>query len=173
MNDEAARTTLIVVVATFDNVSQASATMRQLEATREAAEAELVDVAVVVRKDDGKVEFVESADPGGKTWGKRAAVAGGLVGLLFPPSVLAGAAVGAVGGGLWGKLRDKGQFKDGDLKAIGESLAPGSSALLAVAEEGAIERLDNTLQGYVRLSHQVMGPDASAAVLAEAAGAPA
>jgi uncharacterized membrane protein len=38
------------------------------------------------------------------------------------------------GGGVWGKVRDKG-FKDEDLRSIGESLPPGSSAIIAVAED--------------------------------------
>ena len=28
--------------------------------------------------------------------------AGGLVGLIFPPSIIAGAAIGGAGGGVWG-----------------------------------------------------------------------
>jgi hypothetical protein len=69
---------------------------------------ELLDAAVAVHTGDGKVKIEETADPSGKTWGKRGAIAGGLVGLIFPPSIIAGALVGGAGGGVWGKLRDKG-----------------------------------------------------------------
>ena len=43
--------------------------------------------------------------------------------------------------GIWGKLRDKG-FKDEDLKAIGESMSPGTSAIIAIAEDRVVERLE-------------------------------
>ena len=66
------------------------------------------------------MKFEETADPSGKKWAKRGAIAGGLVGLIFPPSIIGTALVGAAGGGIWGKVRDKG-FRDEDLKAIGEA----------------------------------------------------
>jgi hypothetical protein len=40
------------------------------------------------------VKFEETADPSGKKLAKRGAIAGGLIGLIFPPSIIAGAAVG-------------------------------------------------------------------------------
>jgi len=46
------------------------------------------------------VEHVR-ADPSGKTWAKRGAIAGGLVGLIFPPSIIASAVVGGGAGGIW------------------------------------------------------------------------
>jgi hypothetical protein len=60
---------------------------------------------------DGKVKIEETADPSGKTWGKRGAIAGGVVGLIFPPSMIAGALVGGAGGGIWGKFRDTGLLR--------------------------------------------------------------
>ena len=50
---------------------------------------DLIDAAVIVRGADGKVRFEETADPSGKKWAKRGAIAGGVVGLIFPPSMIA------------------------------------------------------------------------------------
>ena len=86
------------------------------EDAERAGSINLIDGAVIVHKADGKVQFEETADPSGKKWAKRGAIAGGVVGLIFPPSIIGTAVVGAAGGGIWGKVRDKG-FKDEDLRA--------------------------------------------------------
>ena len=157
---------LEVVVATFGDETGAYDSLDELKSMEKAGAIELIDAAVVVRKADGKVHYEETADPSGKKMAKRGAIAGGLVGLIFPPSIIVGAAVGGAGGGIWGKLRDKG-FKDDELKAVGESLTPGSSAIIAVAEDKVVQQLETGLQGYERLTRHLLNADASAAVMAE------
>jgi len=160
--------TLVVVVATFGNEYEATESLNELKTMDKGGSIKLIDAAVVVHDTEGKVTFKETSDPSGKAWAKRGAVAGGLVGLIFPPSIIAGAIVGGAGGGVWGKIRDKG-FKDDELKKVGEGLPPGSSAIIAIAEDKVVEQLVNGLQGYQALSQHVMNSEASAIVLAEPA----
>jgi uncharacterized membrane protein len=164
--------TLEVFVAAYSDETSAGRACQDLKDMELAGAIDLVDAAVVVRRADGKVHFEETADPSGKKWAKRGAIAGGLVGLLFPPSIIASAAVTAGAGGIWGKIRDKG-FKDDELKAVGESLEPGSSALIAIAEDKVVERLTTGLEGYERLTRHMLSADAAAVVMAEVAPAPA
>lgn len=161
-----------VFVAAFDNEEQAGTALKDFQAMAREGSIELIDAAVVVRGADGKVSFEETADPSGKRWAKRGAIAGGLVGLLFPPSIVAGAVVGAGGGGIWGKIRDKG-FKDEDLRAVGESLQPGTSAIIAIAEDRMIERLQRGLEGYRKIARHAVSAEAAGAIVAEAAEEPA
>src|SRR6476661_2051204 len=158
--------TLEVFVAAYSDEAGAGVACRDLKDMQLAGSIHIVDAAVVVRKADGKVHFEETADPSGKTWAKRGAIAGGLVGLLFPPAIIASAAVTAGAGGVWGKIRDKG-FKDEDLKAVGESLEPGSSALIAIAEDKVVEHLTQGLEGYERLSRHILSADAAAVLMAD------
>src|SRR4051795_13198693 len=144
-----------VFIAAYESEDGAEAALKDFRAMHREGSIELIDAAVAVHTADDKIKIAETADPSGKTWGKRGAIAGGVLGLIFPPSIIAGALVGGAGGGIWGKLRDKG-FKDEDLKAIGESLPPGSSAIIAIAEDRVVEQLQRGLAGYERLvSHQL------------------
>ena len=159
-------TNLEVFIAAFGNEDEAAETLKDFKAMDREGSIELIDAAAIVHGADGKVRFEETADPSGKKWAKRGAIAGGLVGLIFPPSIVAGAAVGAAGGGIWGKVRDKG-FPDEEPKRIGESIPPGSSAIVAVAEDRLLENLERGIEGYTKISRHALSADTSAQLIAE------
>ena len=154
-----------IFVAAFDNETQAGQALKDFQTMDREGSIDLIDAAVVVHTLDGKVKFEETADPSGKTWAKRGIVAGGLVGLIFPPSILVSAAVGGVGGGIWGKLRDKG-FDDEELKRVGESLPPGGSAVIAIAEDRVVEQLERGIAGYTSLAKHALSAEAAAVIVA-------
>ena len=156
-----------VFIAAFETEGGAAAALKDYRAMDREGSIELIDAVVVTRGTDGKVHFEETADPSGKKWAKRGAIAGGLVGLIFPPSIIVGAAVGGAGGGIWGKIRDKG-FQDEDLKALGESLEPGTSAIIAIAEDRMIERLERGLAGYENIARHALSAEAATMIIAEA-----
>ncbi|HTY96751.1 MAG TPA: DUF1269 domain-containing protein [Solirubrobacteraceae bacterium] len=160
-----ATSNLEVFVAAFSSEDEAGATLKDFRAMHREGDIDLIDAAVIVHTAEGKVHFHETADPGAKRWAARGAIAGGLIGLIFPPSILAGAAVGAAGGGIWGKVRDKG-FSDEDLRAIGESIPPGSSAIIAVAEDRVLETLQRGIEGYRKIERRALDADASAQIVA-------
>src|SRR4051794_8589832 len=128
-----------VFVAAYESEDGADAALKDFRAMNREGSIELIDAAVAVHTADGKVKIEETADPSGKTWAKRGAIAGGIVGLIFPPSIIASAAVLGGAGGVWGKVRGKGG-KDEGLKGIGEKMPPGGSADLPLAREPRPER---------------------------------
>jgi uncharacterized membrane protein len=158
--------TMEIFVAAYGTEGGAAAALKDFKAAERAGAIDLVDAAVVVHTAEGKVRFDETADPSGRRWAKRGAIAGGVVGLIFPPSIIASAVVGGAAGGVWGKIRDKG-FKDEDLRGIGESLPPGSSAIIAVAQDRMIAQLEQSLAGYERIAKQAVSAEAAAAIAAE------
>jgi uncharacterized membrane protein len=153
-------------VASYDNEYGAKQSLKDFQAMGKEGSIDLIDAAVIVHTAEGKVRFEETADPSGKTWAKRGAIAGGLVGLIFPPTIILGAAVGGGAGGIWGKIRDKG-FKDEDLKEIGESLQPGSSAIIVIAEDQVLDRLEKGIAGYERIARHAVSAEAVLAITAE------
>ena len=158
--------TMELFVATYGTEDGAAEAAKDFQAAERDGAIDLIDTAVIVHTADGKVKFEESADPSGKKWAKRGAIAGGVVGLIFPPTIIASAAIGAGAGGVWGKIRDKG-FKDDDLKEIGDSLPPGSSAIIAVAEDRMVEQLERSISGYEKIARHAVSAEAAATIVAE------
>ncbi len=158
--------TVEIFVATYGTEDGAAAAAKDFQAAERDGAIDLIDAAVIVHTADGKVKFDETADPSGKKWAKRGAIAGGVVGLIFPPTIILSAAAGGAAGGLWGKVRDKG-FKDEDLKEIGDSLPPGTSAIIAVAEDKMVEQLERSISGYEKIAKHAVSAEAAAAIVAE------
>jgi len=98
------------------------------------------DAAVVTKDDSGKVHVNkdEMATRHG-AWG--GAAVGAVVGILFPPSLIAGAAVGAAAGGIGGHVW-RGMSRS-DVKELGDVIDDGQAALVIVGEskvEQAVEK---------------------------------
>src|SRR5512139_1808899 len=122
-----------LIVAAFKDEKTAKEALKVL---KQAQKEKLIkiDNAAVLRKDEkGKLHIRETADMGGKQGAALGGVTGAAIGLIAGPVLLVPAAVGALVGGLTAKLRDSG-FSDARLKALGEGLKPGSSAIVAVVE---------------------------------------
>lgn len=154
---------LEVVVATFPDETRAAAVLAEL--TPDAA-AGVVDATAVVRDVSGNVRFEAPSSHGRTAWAKRGAVAGAVAGLVFPPSLIAGALVGGAGGALLGRLRDK-RSTDDELEGVGQSLQPGSSALVVLVPDTGVDALVGVLHGYGGLTRHHLDTDAAAAVLGE------
>ena len=119
------------------------------------------DAAVITKDDDGKVHVNkdETATRHG-TWGGIAA--GAFIGLLFPPSTLASAAVGGVSGHLW-----KGMSRS-DVKEFGELIDAGQACLLVIGEstiESALEKAGLKPDKHVGKQVDASSKDVDAAVV--------
>jgi uncharacterized membrane protein len=133
----------LIVAAFQDEKSAAEA----LQVLKEARREKLIGIqnAAVLRKDaKGKLHIKETADMGGGKGAALGGVAGAAIGLLAGPALLVPAAVGALLGGLAAKLRDSG-FSDERLKALGENLRPGSSAIVAVVEHRWVDEVEQAM----------------------------
>jgi uncharacterized membrane protein len=122
-----------------------------------------IDNAAVLRKDaKGKLHIKETADMGGGKGAALGGVAGAAIGVIAGPALLVPAAVGALVGGLAAKLRDSG-FSDARLKAVGENLTPGSSAIIAVVEHRWVAEVEKALnEAGADLFTEAIGADIGA-----------
>ncbi|MGO9457106.1 MAG: DUF1269 domain-containing protein [Acidimicrobiales bacterium] len=89
------------------------------------------DAAVVTKDDKGKVH-VSKDEMATRHGGWGGAAVGAVVGILFPPSIIAGAVIGGAIGGVSGHLW-RGMSRS-DVKELGDLIDTGQAALLVVGE---------------------------------------
>jgi uncharacterized membrane protein len=134
-----------VVIAAFQEEKGADDALAGLKQAKWAGLIGIQNAAVIRRDQKDKLHIKELKDWGG---GKGAAFGGALgavLGVLTGPGILVAGAAGALIGGLAAKLRDSG-FSDERLKTVGDSLQPGTSAIIAVIEHKWVAELEKEMQ---------------------------
>ena len=56
---------------------------------------------------------------------------------------------------------------------MGEEMEPGTSAIIAIAEDRMIERLEQGIEGYDRIAKHAVSAEAAVAIVAEEVEEPA
>ena len=133
---------LATTVAIYDEMSTAESDWAAVEAAAKTSAVDLADAALVERSASGEVISVHRQAHHG--WGKGA-VAGAVVGLIFPPSLVGSAVVGGLGGALVGRLsRCLGRS---DVKDLGEVMDRSEIAIVVVASVDSVAKVDEVLAG--------------------------
>jgi len=140
-----------LMAAQFADPGMANRCLQQLKQMEKDGTIDLIDAAVLVKNPDGKLKIDEVKELTTGKGARRGAIIGGIFGVIFPPSLLASALIGAAAGGAFGRFRDEG-MKNEDLKAIGEDLPAGHSAIVAIVEDKWIEQFTRGVDGYDKLS---------------------
>jgi uncharacterized membrane protein len=160
---------VFIYVGTYNDKAAAGDDYQVIKDLHSAGAVGTYDAAVVTKDYNGKVHVHkdEMATRHG-AWG--GAAAGALVGLLFPPSIIATAAVGAAAGGVSGHLW-RGMSR-ADIKEFGEVIDEGTAALVVVGEskiEQAVDKAALKAEKHVAKELDVKPSDIDAAVREAAA----
>ena len=137
--------TVKLLVATFTDQGGAARALATI--TPALGPKKIGQAAIVSKGPDGKIRFLETDDTTtaeGAWTGAYVGAFAGLLGILFTPVALLGLPIGAAVGALVGKLRDTG-FEDDSLKALGEDLDAGHSALVAALDVDDLEKAKRLL----------------------------
>jgi uncharacterized membrane protein len=127
---------LSTTIATYADRVAAEKDWHVVEQSAADGTIDLADGALVIRDGEGGVTTVDRLSHHG--WGKGA-VAGAVVGLLFPPTLIAGAVAGAAGGGVIARLNRS--LDRGDIKDLGDAMSSGEIALVLLTTEDSLEVL--------------------------------
>ena len=155
---------VFIYIGTYPSEAAARADYDVVKDLHAAGAVGTYDAAVVTKDDGGKVHVNkdEMATRHG-AWG--GAAVGAVVGILFPPSLIAGAVVGAAAGGVGGHLW-RGMSR-ADVKEFGDIIDDGQAALVIVGEskvEQAIDKAELKAEKHVAKELDVSAKDVDKAV---------
>jgi uncharacterized membrane protein len=130
----------IAFIATYDDVADARQDYQEVKQAHNQGLIGEYDAAIVWKNDKGKIEIDSVGDEASRKWLWAGLGVGALIGLIFPPSILATSAIGALAGAVIGKFRDG--ISQGDLEQIGEALTGDNAALVVVSQDRVAEALE-------------------------------
>jgi len=134
----------------------------RLDSATDSGEANVEDVAMVYKADNGKVKIHQTSDA---TAGKGA-VKGGALGLLvgvFAAPLVPAMAVGAGVGALVGKVRDRG-ISDDLIKQAGQAIETYGAVVFVLADQSNSKTItaliDKAVASGAKIEYQVLSEDA-------------
>jgi uncharacterized membrane protein len=155
---------LIAFIATYDDVADARQDYQEIKQAHDKGFIGEYDAAVVWRNDKGRIEFDSVSEEASRKWLWAGLGVGAVIGLVFPPSILATSAIGALSGAVIGKFRDG--IPQRDLEQVGEALTGDNAALIVVAEDRiaeALEKIGAKLDASKKQIEAVLNEDAAVA----------
>lgn len=135
-----------VLSATFPTQGGATLAVKKLMELEKQGLLDVENTITVNKNAWDNIDVHETTDGSGKKGAKIGALVGGVIGLIFPPSILATAALGAAIGGMTGVLRGS-KFDETDIKAMADELQPGQSMLVAIVDPQWQDEVQAALDG--------------------------
>lgn len=130
---------VFLYVGTYESEDDASADYEVVKALHDEGVVGTYDMAIVSKDEQDKIHVKKREKP--TEHGAWTGVAvGALVGILFPPGIIASGVIGGVTGGLIGHFW-RGMSR-ADVKELGELIDEGQAALVVVGESKLEQHLD-------------------------------
>lgn len=152
-----------IISAIYPTEDGAKNTFDQLQKMKKDDIIHIVDAATMRKGADGKVHTYQVDIPHAKSAAVKGGVIGAVVGIIFPPTILAATALGAIAGAVGGKAANV-VMKDDGVKQTAKDLEPGTSAIIAVIEDKWVDDIVKGLEGYSELLKEGLDADAVAAL---------
>jgi uncharacterized membrane protein len=156
-----------LIVADFNDVDAAWEAYELLKSVEDGQHLEIESVVVVKCDADGTIEVQKATDHStrrGLGWG----VVGGVVlGVIFPPSIIASAAVLGAGGAAIGKARELHHRTELADELTG-ALDPGHSGIIALVSDPAVVEIRKALEKANRVVEHAVDKAVAADIKAAA-----
>jgi uncharacterized membrane protein len=159
-----------LIAGQFATAEAAETTYAEIEQL-EAATSLRIDAVILASADaDGKIHLGKVTEHSTKTGLKWGVVGGVVLGVIFPPSILAGAVGVGVIGSVLGKVRNlshRSKLSD-ELAGI---VAPNTTALIVFAEDTAVVEIEKALIKADKIVSQAVDKQLAQEIDREAAAA--
>jgi len=136
-----------LLAAIYPDAEHAKVTFDMMRQMDRAVRITLVDAVLVTCDADGKIKIKETKEFTAKKGARRGAIITGIIGLIYPPSLIASVFVGGAAGAIAGRSRDTG-IKHPQLKEIAERLEPGKAAVIILVDEASAAKAQHALEGF-------------------------
>src|SRR3954464_4033605 len=133
-----------LVAIAYDDLGTAQQVVSNLGRAQAAHEIELDDLVIVERRADGKVKLHQPSAAGAGAAG--GALWGGLIGLIFLMPLF-GMALGAATGAAGGAMSDYG-IDDKFMKELGDKLPEGGAAIFVLVREATTDKVVPEIDKY-------------------------
>ena len=161
-----------VIVGVFSDPTEAQAAYELLSDIERTTSLRIDGVVVASADAEGKVHLGKVTDHSTKTGLKWGVVGGVALGILFPPSILAGAVgAGALGASI-GKVRNV-AHRSGLAEQLEGVLVPNSSGVIALVEDTAVVEIEKALAKADQIVTKAVDQQVAAEIDREAATAKA
>ena len=159
-----------LIVAKFPNTEEAEAAYQTLTEIERRSSLRIDGVVVASMDAEGKVHLGKVTDHSTKTGLKWGVVGGVALGILFPPTILAGAAATGTLGAAIGKVRNA-THRSAIADQLEGVLTPNSSGVIALVEDEAVVEIEKALAQADEIVTKAVYKQVAAEIDREAAAA--
>jgi uncharacterized membrane protein len=164
-----------LIVGQFSDPAIAEAVYAQIEDIERGSSLRVDGVVIASADAEGKIHLREATEHSTKTGLKWGVVGGAILGVIFPPSILASAAGFGVVGSVLGKMRNL-SHRSNLSKELAGVIAPNTTGLIVFAQDEAVVEVEKALAKADRIVSKAVDKqlaleiDREAAAAKEAAG---
>jgi uncharacterized membrane protein len=175
--DEAVRPEVIIglvtdgahslIVAQFSTMDEAEAAYRQIQEMERRSPLKIDGVVIASCDADGKVHLGKVTEHSTKTGLKWGVVGGAILGVIFPPSIIASAAALGTAGAALGKARNVFN-RHGLADNLAGAMRPNTAGIVALVENTAVVEIREALAKADRIVDQAINKQVAAEIDREA-----
>ena len=159
-----------LIVAQFPTMEEAEATYETLKEVERDSALKIDGVVIASCDAEGKVHLGTVTDHSTKTGLKWGAVGGAVVGVIFPPAIIASAATLGAAGAVFGKVRNVFNRR-GLADELAEVMQPNTAGIIALVEDTALVEIRKAMDKADRIVEKAIDEQLAAEIDREAAAA--
>jgi uncharacterized membrane protein len=159
-----------LIVAQFPQMADAEAAYQQLQDIERRSPLKIDGVVIAECDAEGKVHLGKVTEHSTKTGLKWGVVGGAILGVIFPPSIIASAAALGTAGAALGKARNVFNRK-GLADQLAGVMKPNTAGIVALVEDTAVVEIRAALDKADRIVEQAIDKQIAAEIDREAAAA--